>query len=215
MMKVVRKIYTDMDTDYIVPSSIVKSGVWFGENNHILLDDERVKDIYTKWLDLREDDENDLCDDERVSFYSYLDSYYSDINYELLKDEEHYSEEELKKLSEKYKYAIDGYIGIEVISSEEFFYGFERDLYIEYWDGHNWVQHEVEIIHDSDEVKEIKSNLDYYVQNKTGQYDLYKIGENLALVYNSYFQGSLSYIDEYNINNEELEERFNYKLEKE
>lgn len=214
-MKVVRKIYTDIDTDYIVSNDIVKSGVWFGENEHILLDDERVKDIYTKWLDLKEDDENDLYDDERINFCSYLDGYYSDIDYKSLKDEEHYSEEELEELSKKYKYAIDGYIGAEVISSEEFFDGFEKDLYIEYWDGHNWVQHEVEIIHDSDEVKRVESNLDYYVQRKTGQYDLYKIGGNLALIYNSYFQGSLSYIDEYDISNEELEERFGYKLEEE
>lgn len=211
-MKVVSKLYYDEDTMYLVSDDTVKQGVWFGDNNHVLFSDEELIEEHKKWLKIMEDPNNETSW-EANNFEKYMsDVYKGDCNYKLLKTDEYYSEEELNELQEQYPYAVDSYNDTEVINTEDFFNGFEIENYIEYWSGSSLVQREVQILYEGDEIEKIATNLDYYDTHKTGQYDLYKIDGELVLVYSSYYQGDLDFIDETEISAEELKEKFDYDL---
>lgn len=159
------------------------------------------------------EDPNNETSWEANNFEKYMsDVYKGDCNYKLLKTDEYYSEEELNELQEQYPYAVDSYNDTEVINTEDFFNGFEIENYIEYWSGSSLVQREVQILYEGDEIEKITTNLDYYDTHKTGQYDLYKIDGELVLVYSSYYQGDLDFIDETEISAEELKEKFDYDL---
>ena len=214
-MKVVSNLYYDEDTKYIVSDDIVKQGVCFGDNNHVLFANEELIEEHKKWLKMRED--ADIEDSyELNNFEQYMNNIYEgDCDYKLLNTDLYYSEEELKEIQEQYPYAIDSYNDDEIINSEEFFNGFEKENYIEYWSNGNSTQREVQILYDDNEIEKIDSNLDYYETRKTGQYDLYKIGGELALVYVSYYQGELSTVEEMDVTAEELKEKFDYDLREE
>ena len=214
-MKVVSNSYYDEDTKYIVSDSIIKQGIWFGDNNHVLFHDEELIEEHKKWLKTRENDNDEIIWDIS-NFEKYITYVYEgNCDYKTLNTEEYYSKEELKEIQEQYPYAVNSYNDDEIINSEEFFNGFEKENYIEYWSNGNSTQREVQILYDDNEIEKIDSNLDYYETRKTGQYDLYKIDDELALVYVSYYQGELSTVEEIGVTPEELKEKFDYDLREE
>lgn len=214
-MKVISNLYYNEDTKYIVSDDIVKQGICFGDNNHVLFADEELIEEHKKWLKMREN--SDIEDSyELNNFEEYMNNVYEgNCSYRTLATDEYYSEEELKEIQEQYPYTVDSYNDSEIINTEEFFDGFETEYYIQYWNGSNTIQREVQILHENDEIEIIETNLDYYETHKTGQYDLYKIDDELALVYNSYYQGELSTVEEIGVTPEELKEKFNYDLREE
>lgn len=214
-MKVVSNLYHDEGIKYIVSDDMILEGIWFGDNNHVLFADEELMEEHKKWLKMREDD--DIEDSYEVNtFEEYMNNVYEgNCSYRTLATDEYYSEEELKEIQEQYPYTVDSYNDSEIINTEDFFYGFEIENYIEYWSNGGSTQKEIQILYNDNEIEKIDSNLDYYETRKTGQYDLYKIDDELALVYVSYYQGELSTVEEIGVTAEELKEKFDYDLREE
>lgn len=214
-MKVVSNLYYNEDTKYIVSDDMVLKGICFGDNNHVLFADKELIEEHKKWLKMREN--ADIEDSYEVNtFEQYMNNVYEgNCSYRTLGTEEYYSEAELKEIQEQYPYTVNSYNDDEIVNTEEFFDGFETEYYIEYWNGSNTIQKEVQILYEDDEIEKIDSNLNYYETRKTGQYDLYKIDDELALVYVSYYQGELSTVEEIGVTPEELKEKFDYDLREE
>ena len=214
-MKVVSNLYHNEGIKYIVSDDIVKQGIYFGNNNHVLFADKELIEEHKKWLKMREN--SDIEDSyELDNFEEYMTNIYEgDCYYKLLNTDLYYSKEELKEIQEQYPYTVDSYNDSEIINTEDFFNGFEIENYIEYWNNGGSTQKEIQILYNDNEIEKIDSNLDYYETRKTGQYDLYKIGGELALVYVSYYQGELSTVEEMDVTAEELKEKFDYDLEEE
>lgn len=214
-MKVVSNLYHNEDTQYIVSDDMILEGIWFGDNNHVLFADEELIEEHKKWLKMREDD--NIEDSYEVNtFEQYMNNVYEgNCSYRTLGTEEYYSEAELKEIQEQYPYAVNSYNDDEIVNTKDFFDSFETEYYIQYWNGSNTIQKEVQILYEDDEIEIIETNLDYYKNNKTGQYDLYKIDGELTLVYNSYYQGELSTVEEIGVTAQELKEKFNYDLKEE
>lgn len=214
-MKVVSNLYNDEDTKYIVSDDMILEGICFGDNNHVLFHDKELIEEHKKWLKMREND--DIEDSYEVNnFEQYMNNVYEgNCSYKLLNTDLYYSKEELKEIQEQYPYTVDSYNDSEIINTEDFFYGFEIENYIEYWSNGGSTQKEIQILYNDNEIEKIDSNLDYYETRKTGQYDLYKIDDELALVYVSYYQGELSTVEEIGVTPEELKEKFDYDLREE
>ena len=214
-MKVVSNLYHNEGIKYIVSDDIVKQGIYFGNNNHVLFADKELIEEHKKWLKMREN--SDIEDSyELDNFEEYMTNIYQgDCYYKLLNIDLYYSKEELKEIQEQYPYAVDSYNDDKIINTKDFFDSFEIENYIEYWNNGGSTQREVQILYENNKIEKIDSNLDYYETRKTGQYDLYKIDDELALIYVNYYQGELSTVEEIGVTAEELKEKFNYDLREE
>lgn len=211
-MKVVYKVYGNDDVKYLVHDDLVRNGVCFGVNDHILCDDDRIKEIHKEWLELKDNDESDLTDDERMFLSFYIGDRYNEVEYGVLNSEEYYSEQELFELQDRYTYAIDSYDYGKIIRTDDFFDGFPKSTYLTYWENGSRKEEEVEILNDDNEIEVIEKDLEFYNKRKTGQYDLYKIDGVLTLVYDSYYQGELNRIEKEDVTLEELHEQFGYEV---
>lgn len=194
-MKLVQQKFRD-EKKMIVSENIIKRGFDFESNQDLLTNAD--KENYIDFLVLSQTNE--------LNFREYLEMYNIDYNY---LPECYFSIEEIKKLAEKYKYFFDDdnneFIKtIDILECEEC-------NFIEYWNGHDIEQ--VEIEDDVIDIDLIASHIEEVQENKAlfGHYNLYKDQEdNLYLHWFSYYQGNLGEVEE--ITENELEERFNYKL---
>lgn len=196
-MLLVSKMYSEDSKDLVVSNDAVVYGYYIADNNDFFTDAE--PSVFQEYRYKVETEEF------IGSYKDYLEEL--DIKYERFPFECYVSTEEFEKTTKEWKYYYNSFSD-EILKSDDNYYN--EIIYLEYWDGHNWVREELGTC--IEELESIETDIGGYEQHKVGQYDLYKKEDGtLLLVYSSYYQGSLDYV-ECDITEEELFERFEYKL---
>lgn len=181
----------------VVSEDMVKHGFDFGDQDNLLTD--AGEDVFNKYLEER-DNEN-----EGLTFWEFLDNL--GIQYKTFSNEHYYDYDDIEKDTQTYKYFYNSFENELVAASDLLSY--EECYFLEYWDGHNNKQ--IELEDGGINLEKIESDLEGFKEHKTYQYDLYKDDKGtLYLNLNSYYQGELGSAEE--VTEEELKERFNYDV---
>lgn len=187
-----------MGEDYnevVVSEDMIKHGVFFGEQCDLLTNAD--EEVFNEYLQEKEED-------YLLSFMNFLDD--KGIKYRSFSSEEFTEYEDIEADTEVYKYYYS-YFDDKLLESKDAL-NFEEVKYIEYWDGHNWRQKEIE---SETDLEKIESDIGGYEQHRTGQHNLYKDNNGtLYLEYESYYQGCLGTVRE--IDEEDLKELFDYDI---
>ena len=197
---------------YIVDDSLIKQGVDTYENDN----------LFTNCTMEQFEQYND---EEYTNFEEYLENNNIDFNHVY---DGYFEEDEIREMAGSYKNVYCSF-NKEIVTLEEYLLGFETIDYISYCNGRETIEKAIEI-YDTKEIKLIETfsegkemltdiveypynyELSNWISFDIFQYDLYEIDGCNYLVYNSFYQGSLCYI-ECAISKEELKDRFNYELE--
>ncbi|MFR2889551.1 MAG: hypothetical protein ACLTDM_15280 [Clostridium butyricum] len=202
-MMLVTKAYDDKHL--IVDAEGIKKGLMFSNDFYLLSADAKEK-IETDYF-VNRDESEEWYYENKSSFLEHL--FPSGNDYCSLEGGVYYTEDEINKLIKEYPYYVEGYNNDEIGSTEDINY-WEKTSYLEYWDGHNNEQMELE-----DYMYEVEEVADYIYRENTGHGTLYKEVESgdLYLDHVSYWQGDLGYAEF--VTEEELKREYDYEIEEE
>lgn len=200
-MMLVTKAYDDKRL--IVDAEGIERGIMFS-NDFCLLSADAKEKLETDYFENR-----DECDEwyyqNKSSFLEHIFPSGNDCCY--LDGGVYYTKDEIKELIKEYPYYIDGYNNDEIGSTDDINH-WEKTSYLEYWDGHNNKQMELE-----DYMYEVEEVADYIYRENTGHGTLYKEVKSgdLYLDNVSYWQGDLGYAEF--VTKEELKREYDYEME--
>jgi len=197
-MKLVQEKYGD-EKQLIVSEGIIQHGICFGDNQCDLLSDA-PKEVFEAYLVEKAEY------DTPYFFHDYLAE--NGYDYMLLPNENNITDETAKTWIADYKYWYNSYE--DSYSESEGILSYEEMTFLEYWDGHNTKQ--VDIDDEIIDLVKIESQIDGYNFSPTHQYDLYKTEDGILYLHeNNYYQGDLGAIEE--VSEDLLKERFDYSIE--
>lgn len=204
MMKLVTKLYDENSRGIVVKDDMIEVGYYFSDSSDLATDADL--NVFAEFEKQRDDENNE---DPIRYFPQYLEE--MNIEFSYMPSEKYATVSEVEKLLGLYKYYYNSFDD-SLDTIENNFY-MDEVQYLNYHDGHNWVQEELDGVED---IELIDSDIDSRENNQKnrGQYDLYRKEDGtLLLVFSSFYAGTLDYVEE-EITENELIERFEYQLTK-
>lgn len=198
---IVKRLYNENDEMVVISENLLEKGYYFGESQSFLIDKKINIDEFIEYIN-KNGKANDFFDEKGINYYSlYTDNHdcrYNGVNpYKTI--------EEIEELEKEYPYYVNLDGSIELYDNKDILVQNEEFIYFRYHNNSSLKTVEIE-----EEFEELQL-IEYSIRKEdTYQIDLYKNkDEQYVTVYSNYYQGSLDYVEDYNITSKELKAKYN------